>query len=641
MRAMTGWSRSQVHPKVKGRSLIMVTGSNRACARPPRARWIVALAAAVGLTAAVAPSAQAAFTTPVCGGSAISGRGASFQAGAQSGFNQNFHSAFVCGAGGPGISYDPAGSGPGRAAFGEGAGTRDPSIRYIAFDEAPTPSQRTQIEQGGAGAGDDGSLHVIPAAIGAVPIIVNFPNNCTIPAGLQDKPDGAADDTQATQRFLASTSAATPTNVNQTWEKAWEGDSTVDTWGELVPGISGAGCAALPIKRVVRSSSSGTTFGFKKWLKSVAPTVTWEEPGLANTAWPNDTGATAVLRPGSSGNGPLAALVNSTDGSIGYGDLKTDRDNGFNKTKCTSSCPAATAAPSFDDTFWVRVKNGSGVLQDPQKETVGYKDNTLTGANCDQATIAGIPGGADPTLGDWSQTSAAASPAGYAVCTPTYLGVWDDNSTVYGTSQAEQDKFRTVVDYAKSIVSPAGQATLSGRDYNSLPLSLLGAAGTGVNALDWNKAGGGGGVPPGGGGGGGVTPPPSGGGGGTTTPPPSAATASLSIASATVARNAAVTLSARVSGAGTLSGTQTASVSSKDFKSAKNKTLTVAKLSLRVSRAGSYKLVFKPSAKAKRILAKRHKLKVSIKVTFTPASGGGNPVTKTVTLTIKAKKKKK
>ncbi len=602
----------------------MASGLNRACARP-RARWAVVLATAVGLTAGVAPSAQAAFTTPACGGSAVNGRGASFQAGAQSGFSQNFHSAFVCGAGGPGISYDPAGSGPGRAAFGEGAGTRDPSIRYIAFDEAPTPTQRTQIEQGGAGTGDDGSLHVIPAAVGAVPIIVNFPNGCTIPTALQDKPDGATDDTQATQRFLASTSSATPTSVNETWEKAWEGDSTVDTWGELVPGITGAGCAALPVKRVVRSSSSGTTFGFKKWLKSVAPTVPWEEPTLPNTAWPNDTGATAVLRPGSSGNGPLAALVNSTDGSIGYGDLKTDRDAGFNKTKCTSSCPAAAAAPSFDDTFWVRVKNGSGTLADPQKETLGYKDNSLTGANCDQATITGIPGGADPTLGDWSQVSAAASPAGYAVCTPTYLGVWDDASTVYGNTQAEQDKYRTVVDYTKSIVSSAGQATLSGRDYNALPLSLLNAANVGASALDWNKAGGGGVTPPPSGGGGvTVTPPPS---GGTTTPPPAVATASLSIASASVAKNGTATVSARVSGAGKLSGAATAGK------------LGVANVSLSVSRAGTYKLSFKPSKKAKGILAKKKKLKVTIKVTFTP-SNGASRVTKTATLTLKVKGKR-
>lgn len=608
----------------------MAPASNRAQAWR-KTRCGVALVAVTGMVAALAPSAQAAFTTAACGGVAVNGRGASFQAGAQTAFSENFHSTApgACGAGGPAISYDPPGSGAGRAAFGEGSGTRDPSIRYIAFDEAPTPTQRSQIEQGGAGTNDDGKLHVIPVAVGSIPIIVNFPNGCTIPPALQDKadptPPGNNDDTENTQRFLAGS----PTTVNATWEKAWAGEIT--TWNDLVPGITGNGCANKPIQRIVRSSSSGTTFAFKKWLKSVNPAHSWEEPGLANTSWLNVGGAPEVQKPASGGNGPLAALVNATDGSIGYGDLKTDRDAGFSKTKCTtgsSGCP--------DDTFWVRVKNGSGQLQDPQKETLGYKDNTLTGANCDQATITGTPGGADPTLGDWSGVSAVASTNGYAICAPTYMGVWDDASTVYCNAQAEQDKFRTVVDYVKSIITTDGQNKLSGRDYSKLPTTLLGNANTGVNALDWAKTGGSAcpAPPPSGGG---TPPPPS--GGGVATPPPSTPTASLAIASASVAKDATVTISSRVSGAGTLSGAETTTVSTKKKKKSKNTTLTVAKVSLRVSRAGTYKLVLKPSKKTKRLLAKKRKLKVAIKVTFSP-SGGGKPITKTVTLTLKAAKKK-
>lgn len=579
------------------------------------------LATAASLAIATS-SAEAEFTLLPCQGAGIQARGASFQVSAQQGFNQNFHSPGFCDATGPAVAYDGAGSGAGRRALGERTGSnttgaRDPAIRLGASDEPPTPTGKADMERGLDGSGDEGTLHVVPVANGAVTVIVNFPDGCTIPGGHEFTPNGSTDTTDRTVRFETT---------NALWEAAFAGDSSANTWGKLLPGISGSSggtaCSDKPIKRVVRRDSSGTTFAFKDWLNVVNGMRGWS--ALANQDWPDNP---TVIRPPNDGGGALADEVKkaANDGSIGYVDLATARSRSFDLK------PSST-----DKTlFWVPLRNGSTELVDPTIDPLSYK-NGVTGANCTQTVFRNVPAS---TTGDWSMVSGVGASAGYPVCTLTYDLAFDDNATVYGNT-GEEAKARTVKDYLGSIVDNGGQATLQGRDYAPMPASLLTIARGGVSAIGWNKTGGGSG-PPGGGGGGGVTPPPSGGGGGTTTPPPSAATASLSIASATVARNAAVTLSARVSGAGTLSGTQTASVSSKDFKSAKNKTLTVAKLSLRVSRAGSYKLVFKPSAKAKRILAKRRKLKVSIKVTFTPASGGGNPVTKTVSLTIKAKKKKK
>ncbi len=73
----------------------------------------------------------------------------------------------------------------------------------------------------------------------------------------------------------------------------------------------------------------------------------------------------------------------------------------------------------------------------------------------------------------------------------TYGLLWDDNAVVYGASDAEQAKARTVKDYFGLLVSGAGQATLAGFDYSSVPNNsdkpLLTYAQNAVAAIDWNK----------------------------------------------------------------------------------------------------------------------------------------------------------
>src|SRR5262249_39739953 len=147
---------------------------------------------------------------------------------------------------------------------------------------------------------------------------------------------------------------------NATLEAAFAGDSSADTWGELLPGIdeTAAGgradgdCAALPVKRVVRLDSSGTSFVLKDWLDTINAARGW--PGFANTAWPNDSGNTMVIRGAANGGGPVGDALNANDGSIGYMDLATSRSKGFDWTPNTG-----------DTTFWIPTRNGANSLQEP------------------------------------------------------------------------------------------------------------------------------------------------------------------------------------------------------------------------------------------------------------------------------------
>lgn len=579
-----------------------------------------ALALAVGI---LASPAQAAFTAAPCDGSAVTGRGASFQAQAHIGWETVFRGFDFCDTTAPDITYEPQGSGAGRRALGERTGSntqgnRDAIVRFGASDEAPTPTGRDQMEQGSTvnadGSGgdltdaDDGKLHILPVATGSTAMIVNYPDNCEIPAA-------HSTDAAGVNRFK---------RPNVEIEKAWAADSSVDTWGELLPGITAtpgniAGktdldCASQSIRRVARLDSSGTTFSYKQWLKEVNPARTWEEPALGNTAWPNNVVATPseVLRGTGNGNGPLADRVNTTDGSIGYSDLATARSKGFDKTVNT------------DGTFWIPLQNSVGGYEEPSADPDSYK-NGIKGSNCSQVVYDNIPGGLTPTLGDWSTVSGVNPVSGFAVCTLTYLLIWDDSAVVFGATGAEELKARTVKDYLNAILSSAGQSALVLNDYFALPANatqnLLTASRTAASTVDWNKAAAGGTVdpPPAD-----MTPPP------TTPPattlplpvvtqdPPAVVLPTLKLAGSTLkAKNGVATITINVNLPGSVA------ISGKGINAVK----------VKATKAGPTKLKLKLSSKLAKQLAKKRKLRLKLKVVFTPSSGA--PTSRNVTINIK------
>ena len=142
------------------------------------------MAAAILSALTLAPRADAAFSIPQCQGTDIVGRGASFARDAHGAFKLNFET-FFC-SGGPAADYEPLGSGAGREVVGArrgnnttGANSRNQIPRYGMTDEAPSTTEVNDINRGTDADGDQDRIHVIPAAVGAVAPLVNFPTTAT------------------------------------------------------------------------------------------------------------------------------------------------------------------------------------------------------------------------------------------------------------------------------------------------------------------------------------------------------------------------------------------------------------------------------------------------------------------------------
>jgi hypothetical protein len=177
-----------------------MSGSRQSQAR--RRRVAAGFGAALIAAAIMAPaaSAQNGFTLNECFGEGVLGRGSSFQntAHTQLWNTPVFRSSVAaggCGSQAPNVLWDSTGSGNGRAALGSREGTntsgdRDATVRFAGTDEPPSLAQVQQMQQGvvdanGADAttADNGTLHVIPVAIGAITAIVNLPGApgaCTV-----------------------------------------------------------------------------------------------------------------------------------------------------------------------------------------------------------------------------------------------------------------------------------------------------------------------------------------------------------------------------------------------------------------------------------------------------------------------------
>jgi hypothetical protein len=582
------------------------------------------------------------------------------------------------------------------------AGYRDEVDRFGASDFAPNPEEETNINNGPNGAGNPGSgkIHVIPVAGAAITVVVHFPDGCELTnpgTGTAASGVGTLNEDTTTGGVNDPTGAATnDASANETLrvhipaealEEIWV--HKITEWGEIPTPVGGkklkeflkgtptgpqAGsftCADFPIYRIVREDTSGTSYNFKAYL-GILPfksdeggelwTASTSEVGHKNTAWPlgsaSSTGVPSDVNTTTSPNvcespthichaaagkgSSLAAAVRETDGSIGYLDLATAREEHFdleeNKKDHDYWLPLEpVSAPATPGTPGV-VKDG--VFVEPTAKPTAHFNGTLAsekGANCSGAAYRGIPTApaSDPTLGDWSKAIATGGTT-YPVCALTYDLAFDDDATVYGNTPLEEARARTVKDYLTSVTSSGGQTGLKEFDYSVLPqspsLPLVTDAQTGVAAIGWNKSAGAGGTkeepvtPPSGGGGGG--------GGGSTTPaatvvtPPSNA---FSIASAKV-KGKDIVLSLVLPGAGKVQIKATGAG------------VTVSSVSASVGGGqGTVTLPISGAALKKLAKAKSKKISVKITVTFTPTGGTAASQTKTITITqaaVATKKKK-
>lgn len=591
--------------------------------------------------------ADAAFTTGKCAGSDIVGRGASFARDAHNVFINNFQPIYCAGT--------PALSGVTYEALGSGAGLLSMKVREAGgprFGMSDDPPTSDEIAQMNAGTGnnpaasdvnpaDNGKIHVIPAAVGAVAPLVNFPDNCDVnllPAGAktaeQDLDGDSTPDDVIRVRFSKSQ-----------FESVWAKSAAADEWDEVFTELAADADCDKPIIRVARFDHSGTSFAFKDYLNTIdgaegwlttysstssAKTREWpnatfgdrddcgDKDGVAEASDPDGPGAPGLagdtdnLTSGcSNGNGALVAKLVATDGSVGYSDISTARSN--------SPSLAVTPEGNDNDTYWTQVENGSNNFTEPTSSPNGFRTDGPKGSNCLTTEFENVP---TTVFGDWSKVTGVTSNVGYGICTLTYGLVFDDNSDVWGSSSVEEAKARTVKDYWENILSSSAQAALFPNDYAPLSSDILNVAKASVASIDWQKGEGGGGeeVPK-------ETPPPTppkGSGPPVVVPPSNAFSVTKKAISSKTGK---ATVSLKLPGPGKV-------VMVGKAKNGK-KTISVGKVTLNAGKAGTFNLTLNPSGAAKRLLKKTGSLKVNLEITFTPTGGSAKASKTAVTLKLK------
>jgi ABC-type phosphate transport system substrate-binding protein len=358
------------------------------------------------------------------------------------------------------VTYVPRGSGDGRNAFGATGGVRNTNFAFGGADE---PHDTGQLNAANAGPTtsplDNATLHTIPVAQSAVAVDVRLPEGCEVAA--------TPDDRQISRTALAGVFAAKP---------------GFTTWGAVLPAITGTtasgACADAPVTRVVRADSSGTTFAFKKYLSSI-DSASFAD--LTNTAWPNNSGATAVVRGGANGAGAQLDALNArtAEGGIAYADLGTSRDKTFDWSG------------DSDATFWTYVERANGTYATPAVNNSASATGAARGSNCTTATYTNGGAALPATTGSWSNVDGTTTGTGYAICALTYSLAWERASLANvnrpaGQPAITQDQARAVKDYLGfAINAGGGQSQLAAAGYAPLPSGVRTIAQTGVNALNY------------------------------------------------------------------------------------------------------------------------------------------------------------
>lgn len=519
------------------------------------------------------------------------------------------------------VEYDPNGSGGGRRAFGAStnaaeAGVRNTSIHFGGADEAPTTAELTAANQGpSTAATDDAQLLTVPVAQSSVAVVYNLPAGCTLPVA----------DRKASRVQL---------------EGAWSAGTTWRTWGELTgQKIVGAGCAAKQVKRVVRLDSSGTTFAFKGYLRTISE-PTWTLTG--NTTWPNEAASPVVKAATNGVNAQLDRLNDeTTDGGIAYADLASARAKGYSD------------AGAADTKFWVAVETKvPGDYRSPAVDDSASAAGAQLGSNClsvnySDPAVNGLPA----TGASWFAVNGASATTDYAICALTYGLAWDDMAKVNAsqtTTPYTQDQARAVKDYLGYVLNAnGGQAKLAAAGYQALPAPVLAAAKASTARITWNGQP----TPP-------VTEDP-----GTNNPPvqqppvqqppvqqppvvtppvvtppvvtppatqkpPAAAKPKVALAAkGTAVKGRRVTLTITPSAAGRISVRGTVK--------SKGKNVSVVSGSASSKKSGAVKITLKPNAKGRSLLKAGRTAKIAVKVTFTAADGTKVTTSRTISVKIK------
>lgn len=589
-----------------------------------------------------APRAEAAFALGKCGGTEITGRGASFARDAHNLWITNFLTGY-CASNPSAVTYEPLGSGAGRRSMM----TRAEDPRFGMTDDPPDIDEIEKMNTGVGNTGDpstdpdpsdNGKIHVIPGAVGAVAALVNFPDGCD-PAELDEASRTSNDAALMRVRF-------TKAEFEEVWGQ--EEGSLLD-WHDVFPELEGDSDCEVPIIRVVRFDESGTTYAFKDYLDTANGGRGWLSTFIGpNTNWPGaefgtggHCGGTAA--PGKepdnedhltsgcdSGNGNLVPKLVSTDGSIGYSDLSTARNNN----------PSLTVNPAGgdNDVYWTQLENASDNFVEPTANASGYQQNGAKGSNCQSTTFENVPAN---TFGNWEDVSGVNSAVGYGICTLTYGLVFDDLADPWGDTAEEEAQARTVKDYWESVVSGTGQALLFPGDYAKLPAEILAIARAGVSSVGWNKGSGGSG-------GGNDSGNDEDGDDDSSSTPSAAAPPLLPVVPSNLftllrkqvsSKTGQGVLSVKLPGAGRMVVIATARIQvgngGKGRGNKRARAVNVGRIVLNTARAGTYNLRLVPRGAARRELRKKGRLPVTLKMFYRPVGGIANAANNRVVLRYK------
>jgi ABC-type phosphate transport system substrate-binding protein len=427
----------------------------------------------------------------------VSGRGASYQAHAETFFAELYEKDF-CGST-PETGSGPAGntmlaynypadeSVPGFTGTGAGAGLKAASCRTDAYAGDSLPYTEAQLAElnGAPGATKGCTIPFDPPF--APQVAANgkgefeYPNATDVTAKVMSIPV-AGTATSIPVNLAGACTNGTPTSLEfnaQELSRLFGGDTKVWNDSELVsnnPALSSDNCTGA-ITRVVRPDSSGTTEIFKSYLVATANTrpgtltcdvtKTWKEYTSPNTIWPgkapeSTTGCSPIVTGAKSGGPEEINEIQATNGGIGYADLPdTTADS---EGLILASVESATGTGSYQT-----ANKGKGANCNFNSLTLpGLTANEAVGLNTSENWATNSP---------VNHQNATDLGSAYPICGITfdlvYTGLDNNSNTNNAITPLTADQRRTLYSYFTFVLSSTAQSQLSSIDYAPLPNGWL------------------------------------------------------------------------------------------------------------------------------------------------------------------------
>lgn len=467
----------------------------------PRMR-AVALAVGMGVIGSFAFTGTSLAAAPSAGSACqaadgkVSGRGATFQTDATNALINGYR-VDVCGPVAAQSADDPAGSNMlaynypaavSRGLTGSGAGRNAFQCRSDAFGGTDAPFNQSQLTSfngaklaQGTGPCNFGTLTPPYTPTGPYPAAGDAAGTGTSGAVRAMSFPVAGGAVAIGVRLEATTGCPTPpAALNLTSadvSKLLGGD--IANWNDATlvadnPDLSGCD---KPVKRVVRSDSSGTTQNLKNYLKNVDANragatcqgaVTWTSLASSanNAVWPNaGDGTCASLQTANGSNGVIALLNGNdstgapNDGGIAYADLSDWSTAGDTLASVAAAVGGAFQAPSAGASSNCSF---AGLLP-------GTNANDAVGLNV--STKIGWATDADPIRSDFTNKGSA-----YPICALTWDLVYtslNGNSATTAIAGLTADQRRTLYSYFTYVLSPQAQGRLAVAGFTQLPAGFL------------------------------------------------------------------------------------------------------------------------------------------------------------------------